>query len=150
MEKYNKRISELVKLVNEVYPDKRITKQKHISHKEILKSNINNNMRSGISLSIRKQQWWHWEDLVGYTLENLIKHLKKTMPKGYTWQDYLKGELHIDHIIPIRAFMFKSPKDKEFKQCWDLENLRLLPAKENEIKRDKITNPILLNLLINL
>lgn len=27
----------------------------------------------------------HWEDLVGYKLEELEKHLQSTVPKGYTW-----------------------------------------------------------------
>lgn len=90
----------------------------------------------------------HWENFVGYNLKNLIKRLRETMPKGYNWNDFLWSRLHIDHMIPVRAFIFNSPEDEEFKQCWSLCNLRLLPAKENRVKHDKITNPILLGLLI--
>lgn len=90
----------------------------------------------------------HWESLVGYTLKDLIKRLEITMPEGYSWQDYLNGKLHIDHIIPIRAFEFENSENKEFKQCWSLYNLRLLPAKKNLMKSNTITNPILLGLLI--
>ena len=140
------RISEIINITKKFYSYK---KRKKYNNKEILKKHINDNIRSSITSSIRKQYWWHWENLVGYTLEDLIKHLKKTMPKGYTWQDYLKGKLHIDHKIPIRAFVFNKPDDEEFKQCWSLDNLRLLPAKNNESKGDKILNPILLRLLIN-
>ena len=70
------------------------------------------------------------------------------MPKGYCWQDCLEGKLHIDHIIPIKAFIFNKPEDEEFKQCWSLHNLRLLPAEENLSKSDNITNPVLLKLLL--
>ena len=91
-----------------------------------------------------------WESLVDYTLNALINHLKYSMPKGYVWQDYLEGRLHVDHIIPQRAFIFKTSDDQEFKECWSLYNLRLLSAKENIIKKDNITDPILLGLLIGL
>jgi len=90
----------------------------------------------------------HWESLVGYTMNILIKQLKKTIPKGYNWNDYLKGKLHLDHILPIRLFKFKTPEDNEFKQCWSLYNLQLLPKKDNLSKRESINNPILLGLLL--
>ncbi|MBA7551803.1 hypothetical protein ES705_44352 [subsurface metagenome] len=63
------------------------------------------------------------------------------MPAGYTWQDFLSGELHIDHIIPISAFNFTKPEHTDFKRAWALENLRLLPAKENMIKHDRLDRP---------
>jgi len=83
----------------------------------------------------------HWEILAGYTLTKLIKHLKKTMPENYSWNDYLDGKLHIDHIIPISAFNFDKPEHTDFKRCWALSNLQLLPAKENLIKHNKLEKP---------
>jgi len=82
-----------------------------------------------------------WEDLIGYTLDDLIKRLEKTIPKGYIWQDYLTEKLHIDHIIPISVFNFDKPEHIDFKRCWALNNLRLLPAKENMMKHDKLYKP---------
>jgi len=118
-------------------------------YKTDLKYNLNNKISAGISQSLKKNKnGCHWENLVNFTLTGLIKHLKKTMPQGYAWKNYLEGKLHIDHIIPIRAFEFKTPKDKEFKECWSLYNLRLLPAKENRLKQKNIINPILLGLLL--
>ena len=83
----------------------------------------------------------HWESLVNYNCNSLMKHLKSTMPKGYTWDDYLKGELHVDHIDPISAFNFSKPEHADFKRCWALSNLRLLPAKENMVKKNKLVRP---------
>ena len=60
------------------------------------------------------------------------------MPKVYTWNDYLNGELHIDHIIPISLFNITGVKSKGFKKCWALENLRLLPKGENLRKGNKL------------
>jgi len=82
-----------------------------------------------------------WESLVGYSVHDLRKRLYRTMPPGNSWQDFLSGKLHIDHIIPIAAFNFRSPGDADFKRCWALKNLRLLPAKENMRKGAKLTAP---------
>ncbi len=81
----------------------------------------------------------HWENSVGYTREGLIVHFKKTIPKGYTWDDYLEGKLHIDHHpIPLYWFVFTSYKDRGFKKAWALDNLRLFPASENMRKGNKL------------
>lgn len=114
------------------------------------KYNLSRKISNMINKSIRgNKNNCHWEKLVDYNISNLIKKLKSTIPKEYLWNDFLQGRLHIDHIIPTRAFIFDKPEDEEFKQCWSLYNLRLLPAKENRKKHDKITNPILLGLLTN-
>lgn len=91
----------------------------------------------------------HWGDLIDYNLDELKERLNKTMPKGYSWNDFQNGnKLHIDHIIPQRVFKFKKPEDKEFKMCWSLYNLRLLPASKNTRKWAYLDNPLLLYLLI--
>jgi len=116
-----------------------------------LRFNLNSKMSALIWHSLKGNKAGRtWKSMVDYTLEDLKNHLKKTMPKNYTWQDYMQGKLHIDHRIPTRAFVFKYPEDEEFKQCWALENLRLLSARENIMKNSNITDPILLGLLIKL
>ena len=107
-----------------------------------IKYNLNRRMASMIKLSLQNNKTnKHWEDLVEYNLEDLIKQLKKTMPEGYNWNDYLEGKLHIDHIIPISAFNFDCSENPDFKNCWALDNLQLLPAKENLIKHNKLARP---------
>jgi len=107
-----------------------------------LKYNLNKRMSRSISLSLRNNKnGKHWEDLVEYTSNDLIKRLKKTMPEGYNWSDYMQGKLHIDHIIPISAFNFDCSENPDFKNCWALSNLQLLPAKENLIKSNKLNKP---------
>ena len=104
--------------------------------------NLNHRMRRDITKSLKgNKKGRNWETLVDYTLKDLIKRLKKTMPEGYTWNDYLDGKLHIDHKIPISVFNFTKPEHTDFKRCWALENLRLLPAKENLGKSNKLEKP---------
>ncbi len=97
---------------------------------------IGNKIRRSLKRNAKSGK--HWEDIVGYTVEDLEKRLRKTMPKEYTWKDFKNGELHIDHIIPISAFNYTKSEHIDFKRCWALKNLRLLPAKENLIKHNKL------------
>jgi len=142
------RILELVEIWNKKYPKKE-QKTKQVNKKTLLQYRLNGNMGSNVWDSIKNnKRGRHWETLVGYTLNDLIRRLRKTMPDGYNWQDYLEGRLHIDHIVPKKAFDFNNPEDKGFQMCWSLCNLRLLPASENKSKQDSITNSTLLGLLI--
>jgi len=103
------------------------------------KFNLNSKISRAIALSIKgNKNGRHWETLVGYTCDDLVKRLKKTMPKGYTWQDYIQGKLHIDHIVPKSVFNYIKPEHIDFQRCWSLNNLQLLPAKENLIKGAKL------------
>lgn len=114
-----------------------------------LKTNLNHNISNYILHSLKEnKKGMRWEKLVGYTCDTLIKHLKKTMPNGYCWEDYLSGKLHIDHIIPISVFSYNSPNDINFKHCWSLSNLQLLPAKENIKKSNHLYEPFQLLLKI--
>ena len=47
-----------------------------------------------------------------------------------------------DHIKPQSLFNFESPEDVEFKQCWALENLQPMSAKENRKKSNKYRSEI--------
>lgn len=129
--------------------EKQINKYLRSRRKTNLKYNIKCKMRKSIWKSLHgSKNDKKWQYLVGYTADNLIKHLKKTMPKNYTWDDYLSGKLHIDHIIPISVFNFTKPEHADFKRCWALSNLRLLPAKENSRKHNRMTKPLQLALRI--
>jgi hypothetical protein len=82
----------------------------------------------------------HWEDLVGYKVDQLKKHLEKQFKPGMTWGNY--GSVwHIDHKIPIAAFNFHSPADIDFKRCWTLKNLRPMWADENMAKGANVDRP---------
>ena len=107
-----------------------------------MKYNINHRIRNDIRRSLKgNKNGRHWEELVGYSLDVLMNRLLQTIPKGYCWQNFLDGELHIDHIIPKNAFNYTNPEHPDFRQCWALSNLRLLLAKKNLTKGSKLTKP---------
>ena len=53
----------------------------------------------------------------------------------------MEGKLHLDHKIPKSIFNYEKSEHTDFKRCWALENLQLLPAKENRVKHNNITKP---------
>jgi hypothetical protein len=74
--------------------------------------------------------------LLGYSPEELKKHLEKQFLFGMTWENY--GKWHIDHIIPISAFNITTAEDEDFKKCWALSNLQPLWAADNIRKFNKL------------
>ena len=105
--------------------------------KSDLKYNLDKRMSALIRTSLKgNKKSRSWELLVGYTINELKNHLEKTLPKGYKWE-----ECHIDHKIPISAFNYTESEHPDFKKCWALNNLQLLPIKENLIKSNKLDKP---------
>lgn len=84
----------------------------------------------------RKKDGYRWENLVNYTLQDLIPHLEKQFKPGMSWDN--QGKWHIDHIIPKSLFKFESYNDREFRQCWALCNLQPLWAADNLRKHNKV------------
>lgn len=78
---------------------------------------------------------------MGYTLDDLKKHLEKQFTDGMSWDAFLRGEIHIDHKTPKSAFNFKTTADIDFRLCWKLSNLQPMFAKENMSKGAKIESP---------
>lgn len=67
--------------------------------------------------------------LLGYTIDELMKHLESLFTDGMNWDNY--GEWHVDHKRPISSFNFTSIEDEEFKECWRLNNLQPLWGPDN-------------------
>jgi len=124
----------------------KLKKQRRHYKKNKRKANFKFNLTDRMGRAMRKALKYnkaghHWEDLVGYSLKDLIKRLKKTIPKDYTWQDFIESKLQIDHIIPKSAFNYTKPEHIDFKRCWALKNLQLLPARDNLSKGAKLIKP---------
>jgi len=101
----------------------------------VLNESIGNAIRKALKSN---KSGRHWEKLVGYSLNDLISRLKKTVPKGYRFTDILTGNLEVDHIIPKSVFNYENSNHIDFKRCWALDNLQLLPKKENRLKWNNI------------
>lgn len=102
------------------------------------KQRIDQRMKTQIRLAIKEQKAGRsWESIVGYTLDDLCKHLERQFLPGMTWENI--SEWHIDHIVPRKHHEYECESDKDFKACWALTNLRPLWARENISKGGKRT-----------
>jgi hypothetical protein len=86
------------------------------------------------------------EELCKY-IESLFSHPDNLTPDGKVWMTwenqgaYIKTKWNdndpstwkwqLDHIIPHSTFKYKSMDCKSFQDCWALDNLRPLSAKQN-------------------
>jgi len=93
------------------------------------KFRLRKNISTLIYNSLKRNKNGHWEDLVGYTLDDLRKYLESQFTGDMAWENY--GKWHIDHIIPVSLFNFKSHEDIDFKKCFELKNLQPLWKHEN-------------------
>lgn len=86
-----------------------------------------------------KKEWSRWQDMLGYSVDDLKRHIERQFKPGMTWDNH--GTVwHIDHIVPLSAFKITSVDDPALKVCWGLPNLRPLWANENLKKGGKRTN----------
>lgn len=75
-------------------------------------------------------------DLLGYTVDDLKRHLEAQFTRGMSWENY--GEWHIDHILPLAIYEYESAECPDFKRAWALTNLQPLWAKDNMSKGAKV------------
>ncbi len=92
-----------------------------------LSGRVSRMIRASLSSGAKARR--SWEDLVGYSLSDLVIHIERQFAPGMSWEN--RDEWHIDHIVPVSAFSFESPEDPDFKACWALTNLRPLWAADN-------------------
>lgn len=101
------------------------------------KYRLDRNMGSKISTLLKdKKARRTWKELVGYTIESLIKHLEKQFDDKMTWENY-GSYWEVDHRKPKSLFKYETAEDLEFKKCWALSNLQPLEKYENRKKFNK-------------
>lgn len=134
-ERYNGESAKKRKALWSLNNKDKLRKIKQRYKKKRRQNDINFKLNELISNSIRQgildKGFKKWSNIVGYTTEELKYHLESTFENGLTWEVYLKGDYHIDHIIPQHLYSFNSYLDEEFKKCWNLRNLRIITETEN-------------------
>lgn len=121
---------------------KRTLTKKRLYIKNKRRTDIKFRLKGNISKSITKRLRKRLSSKKGkstfaflpYTVEDLIQHLEKLFQLGMSWQNYGPRGWHIDHKVPDCSFDYKSVDDREFQECWALENLQPLWAEDNEKK----------------
>ena len=119
---------------NELQRDERRT-----SPKRRLSDAISYSMRLHLRKNGGSKNGWSWEKIIGYTIDDLINHLRKQFTNGMTLENF--GEWEIDHIIPVSKLNFSKPTHLDFMKCYALSNLQPLWAVDNRIKSNKLEKP---------
>lgn len=73
-----------------------------------------------------------WQRLVGYTIDDLVRHLERQFTRGMSWDN--RGDWEIDHIRPLSGFQYDSTNDPAFREAWGMANLRPLWGDDNRSK----------------
>lgn len=114
---------------------------KNKRRKTDLMFNLNCKIQSAISNSLKNNKNGnHWENIVGYNLEQLKNYLQLLFTENMNWNKFLNGEISIDHILPKELFEFKDYNDPLFKICWSLKNLKPEWKINNIRKSDYLPN----------
>ena len=98
-----------------------------------VRSAMTSNLKSGTISS-------KYSLILGYTWGELQSHIVTHFKDGMTWEKYILGEIHIDHIKPLKLFRYESLDDPLFKEAWALSNLQPLWKSENLRKGAKYQN----------
>lgn len=106
-----------------------------------VKCRISESLSTQIRRDLRgDKQGSSWEAIVGFSADDLCRHLERQFKRGMCWQNY--GAWHIDHIRPVCGFNFSSADDPAFKECWSLTNLQPLWSQQNLSKGGRRTHLI--------
>lgn len=115
-----------------------------------LRGKLDYNLRRDIWQALKGKKSRHkWQELVGWTVDDYIRHLEAQFTPEMSWKNY-GTYWEVDHIKPKSSFHYDSPNDKEFKECWALRNLQPLSKKENRKKSNKLSRWDIMEKVANL
>jgi len=110
------------------------SKEKNNNPEYKIKCNIMTLFRAHLNCrSIKKTKPFFKYTEIAYA--DYITYFENNYPLEFA-EITVKGKYHIDHIIPCAIYDFNNPE--HIKLCWQPENLRIIPAKENLEKNDKL------------
>jgi hypothetical protein len=111
----------------------------YIKSRTDLQIKLSRNMRSLLNVKLKNRNMSKFGqktfNLVGYTVDDLIKHIEINFKPGMTWEN--RSKWHIDHVIPDSWFTYESTDSINFKKCWSLDNLMPCWAKDNLVKGNR-------------
>ena len=96
----------------------------------VLHEKISVGVRQTLILGKKSKGGKSFEEFVNFSEQEAIEYLLPMIPNNKKIQDF-----DLDHIKPKTAFDLSN--EKEFRKCWSLNNLQMIPRKINIQKSDK-------------
>lgn len=110
--------------------------------RSVPKARLDNAISRAIHHALRGEKRGRtWESLVGYSIDDLMRHLEQSFLPGMTWENYGKGGWHVDHRIPKSAFNYERAEHIDFKRAWALDNLQPMWEPDNLAKGARLDRP---------
>lgn len=75
-------------------------------------------------------------DLLGCSYLDYKNYLELKFTEGMTWEKFLKGEIHIDHILPLSMFDLTDQSQQQI--AFNFKNTQPLWLADNLAKSDNI------------
>lgn len=94
-----------------------------------------NNIRGRVRSCIKWKKKDRTLSYVGCTAKDFMDHIEKQFHSGMTWQN-MGPHWHLDHIVPVNAFMFDDESD--IYKCFNYTNYQPMLASDNLSKQDLI------------
>lgn len=129
---------------------KKYRKVKRLRPIQKLRENISNAIYQALKNNSSSKNGSSCFKFLKYSIQDLKNHLEQQFEPWMTWNNWgiynqktwdnnnvETWTWQIDHIIPHSTFRYTSMTDSEFKQCWELNNLRPYSAKQNIIDSNK-------------
>jgi hypothetical protein len=114
--------------------NKRIGNQRKKEHQKRMMQNIDfrikKNLRGRVYVALKRGVKSNSTmELLGCTVDEFKKHFESLFTDGMSWDKYMEGGIHIDHIKP--CISFDLTKEEEQRKCFHYTNLQPLWAIDN-------------------
>jgi hypothetical protein len=117
---------------------KEIRRKSSVKARSNITEKLNDSLRRAINHCLHGKKGINGcENILGYTINDLMVHLEKQFVDGMSWDNYGKKGWVIDHSVPLSWFNFVTIKDQGFKDAWTLSNLQPMWDIENISKRNR-------------
>lgn len=104
--------------------------------RQLTKARKNDNIADVIRQAIRREgESLRVEIELGYTISQLMIHLESKFIGDMCWDEFMRGNIHIDHIRPQASFDLTDYD--QWRECWSMDNLQPLWAADNLAKGAK-------------
>jgi hypothetical protein len=80
------------------------------------------------------------EEYLGYSMLELVNHLDRDIRgrEGISLEESFRRGYHMDHKHPLSRYKPLEVGDEEFRKCWALNNLWMIPGEQNLKKGAKV------------
>jgi hypothetical protein len=107
------------------------------------RTNINANIASKLRIRMNSVLRYNkkskaTEQLLGCSVSEFAVRFQSQFEEGMTWEKFLAGEIHIDHIVPCALFDLSLPDEQA--ECFHFSNLQPLWATDN-LRKPKYVDP---------